>query len=193
MRVPRLSHLAALAMTLGCGAACKSTAPASVYSPPSAENRDSARAEKLTREAAELIDSDPDRAEELLRNALAADLYHGPAHNNLGVVFLGRGNLYEAAHEFEWARKLMPGHPDPRVNLGIVMDTAGRTAEARTAYEAALDVWPGYVPAMQGLASLAVRTNERSEELRGWLERIALEGEDHQWRAWARGKLARTP
>lgn len=57
------------------------------------------------------------KAERLFRSALAADPYCGPAHNDLGVVYLKGGQLYEAAAEFDWARKLMPGHPDPRLNL----------------------------------------------------------------------------
>ncbi len=102
-------------------ASCRSTQP-TAYTPPQEEARDTAKAERLTREAADMIYSDPERAESLLREALAADIFHGPAHNDLGVVFLERGELYEAAHEFEWARKLMPGHPDPRINLALVME-----------------------------------------------------------------------
>jgi Flp pilus assembly protein TadD len=78
--------------------------------------RNSLKARELTEKAAEIVTSDPEKAERLLREALTADVYHGPAHNNLGVVYLKQGELYEAAHEFEWARKLMPGHPDPRMN-----------------------------------------------------------------------------
>jgi len=57
----------------------------------------------LTHEAATLIDADPATAEKLLREALTADLYHGPAHNNLGVLYLKMSppKLYEAASEFE--------------------------------------------------------------------------------------------
>jgi len=167
------------------GAACRSTQP-TAYTPPQEEQRDTAKAERLTREAADLIYSDPERAEALLREALAADIFHGPAHNDLGVVFLERNELYEAAHEFEWARKLMPGNADPRVNLALVMEQAGRTDDARAAYESALEVMPDYVPAMQGLASLAMRDGNEDRRLSGWLGRIAVEGESAEWREWAR-------
>ena len=101
--VRRLYLLQAVLLSgLICLAACRTT-PTSVYTPPSEQDRDTATAERLTRQAAKLLDSKPERAEVLLRKALAADLYHGPAHNNLGVVFLGRQELYEAAHEFECA------------------------------------------------------------------------------------------
>lgn len=180
-------RVAAVGLLLGITVAgCRSAdEPVGPYTPPSETARDTAKAERLNCEAAELLATDAARAEELLRQALTADLFYGPAHNNLGVVYLGQQKLYEAASEFEWAKKLMPGHPDPRVNLGLVMETAGRTDEAMANYEAALDVWPGYLPAIQGAASLALRSG-RSDEPRliGWLDEVALRGGD-EWRKWA--------
>ena len=141
-----MSPLPRLALLLALGAlGCRATSP-TAYTPPSEERRDTARAEALTREAADLITSDPARAEALLRNALAADIFHGPAHNNLGVVFLERGELYEAAHEFEWARKLMPGKADPRMNLALTLETAGRVEEALREYATAHEVDPDHLP-----------------------------------------------
>jgi Flp pilus assembly protein TadD len=96
-----------------------------------------------------------EEAEAILREALAADLYHGPAHNNLGVVYLRQGRLYEAANEFEWARKLMPGNPDPRFNLALTLERAGRTGEALAMYGTALEVEEGHLPSMQALARWA--------------------------------------
>ena len=110
----------------------------SPYATPREVNRNSLRAQELTREAAELLDRNPQKAERLLREALTADLYYGPGHNNLGVMYLKQGQLYEAANEFEWARKLMPGHPDPRMNLALTLERAGRIDEALATYETAL-------------------------------------------------------
>ena len=62
------------------------------------------------------------------------------------MLFLKQDKLYEAANEFEWAKKLLPGHPDPRVNLALVMERAGRNDEAFANYQAALEVWPNYLP-----------------------------------------------
>jgi Tfp pilus assembly protein PilF len=166
---------------------CQSTETAvGPYTPPTEATRETTKAEQLNREAADLIATDPKGAEDLLRKALTADLFYGPAHNNLGVVYLGQQKLYEAANEFEWAKKLMPGHPDPRVNLGLVMEAAGRNDEAMASFDAALEVWPGYLPAIQGAASLALRSGRRDESrLAGWLDEIALRGSDG-WREWAR-------
>jgi tetratricopeptide (TPR) repeat protein len=171
------------------GAGCTSDPPVGPYSPPSEADRDTTRAEQLNREAADLMSAEPERAEALLREALTADLFFGPAHNNLGVLFLKQDKLYEAANEFEWAKKLLPGHPDPRVNLALVMERAGRTVEALAGYEAALEVWPNYLPALQGLASLTLRAGDRDDpRLQGWLEDISLRGEAN-WSGWAQARM----
>lgn len=138
------------------------------------------------------MDSDHARAEELLRQALAADLFFGPAHNNLGVLYLSRGQLYEAASEFEWACKLMPGQPDPRVNLALVLESAGRTDGALDAYATALEVSPGYLPAIQGLASLQLRTRNADHRTPGLLDEIAMRG-DPTWKQWALAHRASDP
>ncbi len=46
-------------------------------------------------------------------------------------MFLGQRKLYEAANEFEWAKKLLPGHPDPRVNLARTLEEAGASGKRK--------------------------------------------------------------
>ena len=180
-----LLPLAGLLALLGVSCASPQAKPSGPYQPAEEAQRDPRRAEELSREAADLLDLDPAHAEALLREALTLDLYCGPAHNNLGVVFLGQGKLYEAAGEFEWARKLMPGHPDPRVNLALTLEGAGKVDEALAAYDAALEVYPGYLPAIIGAASLVARSGREDERLGAWCEEIALRAEDGGWREWA--------
>lgn len=189
MNAHRLAHLAtwiliaaSLALT-ACSSAPRATNP---YAPMQSAARDTARAEQLNRKAADLLDSDPTQAEQLLREALTADLYHGPAHNNLGVLYLSQGLLYEAAGEFEWARKLLPGHPDPRLNLALTLERAGRVDEALAAYDAALDVYPGHIQTMQALARLQLRSARPDNRTAALLDEIALRGQSEQWRAWAK-------
>ena len=134
--------------------------------------------------------SEPGEAERLLREALG-DLFFGPAHNNLGVLHLKAGRLYEAAEEFEWARKLMPGHPDPRMNLALTLEQAGKVDEAIQTYKTALEVWPGYIGTIQALARLEVKSGRKSPELAGWLDEVALRGETEGWREWSRREIAR--
>jgi tetratricopeptide (TPR) repeat protein len=137
--------------------ACASTPDATgPYAPPTELDRNTHQAELLSRQAADQIDAgDLEAAEALLREALTSDLFYGPAHNNLGVVFLGQGLLYEAAQEFEWAKKLLPSAPDPRVNLALVLERAGSEEEAMLAWEAALEVAPECRAALEGRDRLA--------------------------------------
>jgi Flp pilus assembly protein TadD len=147
--------------------------------------RDTNLSQKLAQEAAKILSKDPERAEKLLREALSADLYNGPAHNNLGVVYLERGALYEASSEFEWARKLLPGHPDPRMNLALTLERAGRVDEAITTYRAALEVYPDYLPTVEALARLQVRSGRTDTATPAMLKDIAMRGENDAWRRWA--------
>lgn len=162
------------------------------YQPGREVDRNPVQAERLNRQAADLITSEPARAEALLRDALTLDLYCGAAHNNLGVLMLNRGLLYEAAGEFEWARKLMPNQPDPRINLALVLERAGRTDEAIAAYETALEVQPEHIGAVQALTRLQLKSGKRNEHTRERLEAIALRGQSMQWREWAKTQLAQS-
>ena len=69
------------------------------------------------------------------------------------------------------------------------MERAGRTDEALAGYEAALEVWPNYLPALQGLASLTLRAGGREDpRLEGWLQEIGLRGEKN-WSSWAQARM----
>lgn len=180
----------AWALALALAAACRS-AESGPHQRPGQGERNTFRAQELNARAADLIASEPERAEELLGAALTADIFFGPAHNNLGVLHLNAGRLYEAAEEFEWARKLMPGHPDPRMNLALTLEQAGKTDQAIQTYRTALEVWPGHIGAVQALARIEVTSGRESAELREWLDQIAVQGETDHWRDWANGQLAR--
>lgn len=182
--------VAVVAGLAGCGVSPKPAA-GGPYSPISEGDRDEAKAARLNKQAASLIDTDPAEAERLLREALNADLYHGPAHNNLGVVYLAQGKLYEAAGEFEWARKVMPGHPDPRMNLAFTLELAGRTDDALSTYASALEVYPDHLPTMQALARLQIRSGRTDERTRHYLDEIVMRGESPAWQEWARKQQAR--
>lgn len=171
---------------------CAGPRATSPYTAASDMPRDPRRADLLNSKAADLMNTDPIQAEQLLREALTADLYHAASHNNFGVLLLRKGDLYGAAGEFEWAGKLLPGHPDPRLNLALTLETAGRTDDALTKYRHALEVRPGHIPSVQALTRLEVTSNRRNEETPARLRTIALEGETTQWKEWARMELAKS-
>jgi len=188
-RLLPISVLVGLIALTPVGCAAMHSGP---YTSQDAGSRSPLQAEELTMQAADLIDHEPDKAERLLRQALSHDLYHGPAHNNLGVLYLKQGKLYEAASEFEWARKLMPGHPDPRMNLALTLEKAGRIDEAAETYAKALEVYPEHIPTLQALTRLQVRYDRVDEKTRERLKIIALRGRKKSWRQWAQEQLALT-
>lgn len=179
----RLTYVLLLLIPIGCATSN------SVYAPQTQAQRDPLRAQRLTLEAVDVAPSNLAKAESLLREALASDLYHGPAHNNLGIIFLKRGQLYEAASEFEWACKLLSGHPDPRVNLAMTLEQAGRGDEALATYTTALEVYPNYLPAMQGLARLQIREGKPDDKTDVYLHEIAMRGESQRWKEWALAQM----
>ena len=176
-----LTCLAAASCTL---LACAS-AGRGPYNAQAADQRDIRKAEETYQQALAAIADDPVQAKSLLREALGFDLYHGAAHNNLGVLLLGEGKLYDAAEEFEWARKLMPGHPEPRVNLAITLERGARHAEALEAAKTALEIRPGHLGALKTLAYIQVREGQEDSSTRGYLDAIICRADDVGWRDWA--------
>ena len=177
--------LSALALS-GCG-----SARPSAYLDGGEQARDIARAERAYQVARAARSEDAPAAERALREAISADLYHGPAHNDLGVLLLQQGRIYDAAFEFTWARKLLPGHPEPRLNLAIALMQGEKTDEALAAAHSALEVRPGYLPATQALAMLSIRSKRTGPETDGLLADIIERSEEISWRDWAQRERIR--
>lgn len=178
--------LALLALAL---AGCGERGP---YQTDGQQQRDIQKAERVYRQAlAEVEAEDWAGAEARLRETLTLDLYHGPAHNNLGVLLLKQGRLYDAAEEFEWARKILPGHPEPRLNLALTLEDGGRHQEALQAALGALEVRPGYLGAIQAIAWIQVTEGLTDETTPGHLDQLIARTDDPLWRDWAHGARLR--
>ncbi|MGD9691161.1 MAG: hypothetical protein AB7K52_15910 [Phycisphaerales bacterium] len=213
---PRSSRIVlcicACAVSLGAGCASAGRGP---YSAQSESDRNPLEAQRLSMQAAAILDALNEqepvppgapghaerqveqaealaRAEDLLRRALTADLYCGPAHNNLGVVYLKQSpaRLYEAASEFAFAQRLMPGASDTRMNLALTLERAGKIDDALASYRSALEASRGHLPSIQAIARLQIKHARADDRTRQYLDEIALRG-DHAWRSWARAQLTR--
>lgn len=184
----RRLRLFALVMSALLAVGCGSGSARGPYNTDGSTTRDVAKAEEHYQAAlAALAVTPPDdqSAEALLREALGYDLYHGAAHNNLGVLLLKQDRLYDAAEEFEWARKLLPGHPEPRVNLAIALERGGKHGEALDAARTALEVRPGNLAAIKTIAVIQIREALTDDTTRAHLDAIVTRSNDPVWRAWA--------
>ncbi len=152
--------------------------------------RDTETARRLNSEALTLMDQDQlDQASELLKAALAADVFFGPAHNNLGTVYFHQEKYYLAAWEFQYAAKVMPKRSQPRYNLGMVLEAVGKLDEAAQRYEEALELQPDDIETIASLARTYIRNGKKDERTRELLEEIVLNDDRPRWRTWAQEQL----
>lgn len=158
---------------------------------PEDPNRNTPSAREANARGLEFFDkSDPEEAEKALKEALAADMFYGPAHNNLGVVYFQQKRFYLAAWEFQYAAKLMPYSPEPRNNLGLVYEAVGRFDEAERWYDLAVRLEPDNPLLIGNLARTLVRAGRRDERTCQLLSDLVLKDEREEWVLWARERLA---
>lgn len=136
-----------------------------------------------------MSEGEPDEAVRLFKEALAADVNYGPAHNNLGQLYLARKQLYLAAWEFEFASKLMPDRSEPYLNLGLVFEMAGRDENAQSQYEMALELQPDNVDVLTALARLLVKQDADPAQIHWLLNEIVMRDSRPEWRRWAQDLL----
>jgi len=154
-------------------------------------NRDTETARRENGRAFALIEAgNLNEAEKVLKKALEADLFHGPAHNNLGVVYQRQKMYYKAAWEFQYATKLMPFSPEPRNNLGLVYERVGRLKEAESWYDQAISLQPDNPEMIGNLVRVRLREGIRDEKTYRLLEELALKTIRPEWAEWAREQLA---
>ena len=135
----------------------------------------------------------PAEAEKAFKAALTADLFYGPAHNNLAIAYYRRKKFYLAAWEFQYAATLLPNKPEPKNNLGIVLEAVGRLADAQKNYAAAMALEPDNPRFIGNLARCRVRLGQRTPETRDLLQQLVLKDTRPEWVDWARRELIRMP
>jgi Flp pilus assembly protein TadD len=152
--------------------------------------RDTEKARLETAAAVRMIDSRQlDDAEKTLRGALVADVFYGPAHNDLGLVYFHQKRLYLAALEFQYAVKLMPNTTEPKNNLGMVFESIGRLEDAERCYDEALSIEPDNAQVTENLARVCVRLARKDDKTRKLLQAVVMKSDRSDWVAWARERL----
>ena len=85
---------------------------------------------------------EPHKAANLLVRAIESEPQNADAHNNLGLVLAGIGNVKEAEASYRRSIALAPGSPDPYNNLGVLLEKVGRYKEAESNYRRAMAIAP---------------------------------------------------
>ncbi len=175
-------------------AGCQPTKPAGIAkyeTVPLDPRRDTDAARRHNAEGIRLInDGQLAGAEKVLKTACQADVFFGPAHNNLGTVYYRQARYYLAAWEFQYAAKLMPNSCQPQNNLGMVFEAVGKLDEAAERYDKALALNPDDVQTTGNLARLHVRTGRKDEKTRQLLNELVMKDTRPQWVEWAKQRLA---
>ncbi len=86
--------------------------------------------------------------------------------NALGLVLQRLEAFREALELFEEVLRLAPDFPPAHYNRGAAMDALGQLEQAEAGYRQALELQPGHLAAMAGLASIAGRRGQHQEARR---------------------------
>jgi tetratricopeptide (TPR) repeat protein len=109
------------------------------------------------------------------------------AHNNLGLVYLGRRETAPAREHFEAASRIRPSFVQARFNLGLAQEADREFPAAAQTYQATLQVHPGHPETLMRLAALA-RGQGDAEAAQGFFEQAIDKNPGHAalWAAFAR-------
>ena len=182
---------AGLAVMMAMGCHRTAAKPAEYRTMAEDANRDTKTARHENAKGYDLMEKgDLEKAEKTLKAALTADPFFGPAHNNLGIVYLRQGKFYQAAWEFQYAAKLMPYSPEPPNNLGMVYEAVGRLDEAEKWYSEALTMQSDNPELIGNLVRTLVRENRKDQRTVQLLKDLILKDTRPDWVAWAKEQLA---
>lgn len=187
-RWPRLVLLALMLSPLGCQSQDSRTTAG--YETIAGESlRDSESARQYNAAGMQAIDNDDlEKAEQAFKQALEADVMFGPAHNNLGKLYHTQELLYKAAWEYQYAIKLMPYHPEPKYNLGLVYESVGKLDEAIALYDQARIIEPDNPVLIGNFARARFKRGDKDPDMRYLLSELLLKDTRPEWIDWAKNK-----
>lgn len=134
--------------------------------------------------------SDLDRARRYLTDAVTVNDHNACAWMALGAVEFHRDRFFQAASAFHRAAMLEPTRYEPHFNIGTILESVGRYAQAIEAYRTALKLAPGQIEVMENLARCYVRSNTRLDEARGLIDKAIQSERRPAWRMWLAGQAA---
>jgi len=117
-------------------------------------------------------------SETLFTHALAVTGKNDVAENNLGIVFLQKGELDEAIVRLQAAIDLRPENGPAHNNLAKALLQKGRLAEAMVHYRKFLEIEPQNVEARNILGTALIQQGHVREAVEQWQDALAIEPEN---------------
>jgi tetratricopeptide (TPR) repeat protein len=117
-------------------------------------------------------------SETLFTHALAVTRNNDVAENNLGIIFLQKGQLEEAISRLQAAIDLRPENGPAHDNLAKAFLQKGRLEEAMVHYRKFLEIEPQNVEARNILGTALIQQGHVKEAIQQWQEALAIEPEN---------------
>ena len=116
-------------------------------------------------------------------------IHEASSYRAEGRRFQQKGDLREALVSYQKAVQADPNYADIYNDLGIVLESLSRSADAETAYQTALRMNPNLVQAHSNLALLYEQQGRLKEAAEHWTERVKKGSLTDPWVQKARAKL----
>ena len=117
-------------------------------------------------------------SETLFTHALAVTSNNDVALNNLGIIFLDKGQLDDAISKLQAAIDLRPENAPAHDNLAKALLKKGQVAEAMVHYRKFLELEPANVEARNTLGTALIQQGHVREAIDQWQESLAIQPEN---------------
>jgi arabinofuranosyltransferase len=105
------------------------------------------------------------------------------AHNDLGLLLFGRGQIDEAMAEYRKALEIKPDFAQAHNNLGLVLAGCGQSDEAIAEYQKALRIKPKFAAAQYNLGNVLLGRGQFDEAVAHYRQALMIEPDDTNTRS----------
>jgi len=117
-------------------------------------------------------------SETLFTHALAVTRNNDVAMNNLGIIFLEKGQLDDAISNLQAAIDVRPENAPAHDNLAKALLQKGQVSEAMVHYRKFLEIEPDNVEARNTLGTALIQQGRLREAIGQWQEALAIQPEN---------------
>ena len=151
-------------------------------------------AQALAGRAGELMAQSPNKAQALLRKAVAADPANTDAHLKLGLLHTRDKKYTQAIEHYQTAIRLNPQSAEAYFNLGYIYDSTGMYASAEEMLEQVVALKPAFQDkALFNLAVVRQKIGKRQESLAALEAAVAIRPENQKAQAYLKELRAADP